>query len=256
MQQPASVTTFLFTDIEGSTRLWERQPDRMQSALARHDALAREAVEGVRGLVVKTTGDGIHAAFEDPLDAVRAALRLQQALADPAATAGVPLAVRCGLHAGIVERRDRDFFGNAVNRAARIMAAAHGGQILVSQTAVDLIGDRLPGDIALRDLGLVRLRDLAHPERVYQVVHATLREAFPPLRSLEATPNNLPQQVTSFVGSTDESAELTQLIARSRLVARIVIVVLACSSWRTSRAHAAARCSQLSRMISISLARK
>jgi len=218
VQQPASVTTFLFTDIEGSTRLWERQPDRMQAALARHDALARDAVESVRGLVVKTTGDGIHAAFDDPLDAVRAALRLQQSLTDPAATAGVSLAVRCGLHAGIVERRDRDFFGNAVNRAARIMTAAHGGQILVSQTAVDLIGDRLPHDIALRDLGLVRLRDLAHPERVYQVVHANLRDAFPPLRSLEATPNNLPQQVTSFVGRKEESIELTQLIARSRLV--------------------------------------
>jgi predicted ATPase/class 3 adenylate cyclase len=218
VQQPASVTTFLFTDIEGSTRLWERQPDRMQAALARHDSLAREAVESVRGLVVKTTGDGIHAAFDDPLDAVRAALRLQQSLTDPAATAGVSLTVRCGLHAGIVERRDRDFFGNAVNRAARIMTAAHGGQILVSQTAVDLIGDRLPDDIALRDLGLVRLRDLAHAERVYQVVHATLRQAFPPLRSLEATPNNLPQQVTSFVGRKDESIELTKLIARSRLV--------------------------------------
>jgi len=218
VQQPASVTTFLFTDIEGSTRLWERQPDRMQAALARHDALAREAVESVRGLVVKTTGDGIHAAFDDPLDAMRAALRLQQALTDAAATAGVSLAVRCGLHAGIVERRDRDFFGNAVNRAARIMTAAHGGQILVSQTAVDLIGDRLPDDIALSDLGLVRLRDLAHPERVYHVMHATLRQAFPPLRSLEATPNNLPQQVTSFVGRKDESIELTKLIARSRLV--------------------------------------
>ena len=113
MQQPASVTTFLFTDIEGSTRLWERQPARMQAALARHDALAREAVESARGLVVKTTGDDIHAAFDDPLDAVRAALRLQQLLSDADATAGVSLTVRCGRHAGIVERRDRDFFGNA-----------------------------------------------------------------------------------------------------------------------------------------------
>jgi predicted ATPase/class 3 adenylate cyclase len=218
VQQPTSVATFLFTDIEGSTRLWECQPDRMQAALARHDALAREAVENMRGRVVKTTGDGIYAAFDDPLDAVRAALCLQQSLTDPAATAGVSLAGRCGLHTGIVEGRDHDFFGNAVNRAARIMTAAHGGQILVSHTAADLIRDRLPDDIALRDLGLVRLRDLAHPERVYQVVHAALRETFPPLRSLEATPNNLPQQVTSFVGRKEESIELTQLIARSRLV--------------------------------------
>jgi len=218
VQQSASVTTFLFTDIEGSTRLWEQQPDRMRAALARHDTLARDAVESLHGLVVKTTGDGIHAAFNDPLDGIRAALKLQQTLADPGATAGVALAVRCGLHAGIVESRNSDFFGSAVNRAARIMNAAHGGQILVSQTAVDLIGDRVAGEIALRDLGLVRLRDLAHPERLYQVVHPTLRQSFPPLRSLEATPNNLPQQVTSFVGRERESTELKDLLARSRLV--------------------------------------
>ena len=218
MQEHASVTTFLFTDIEGSTRLWESQPERMQAALARHDALAREAVEGSRGVVVKTTGDGIHAAFSDPLDAVRAALQLQLALGDPAATAGVTLCVRCGLHVGVVENRDSDFFGTAVNRAARIMTAAHGGQILVSQTVVDLIGDRLSDNVTLRDLGTVRLRDLAHPQRVYQVVHPALRQAFPALRSLEATPNNLPQQVTTFIGREQASTELQRLIARSRLV--------------------------------------
>ena len=218
MQEHASVTTFLFTDIEGSTRLWESQPERMQAALARHDALAREAVEGSRGVVVKTTGDGIHAAFSDPLDAVRAALQLQLALGDPAATAGVTLCVRCGLHVGVVENRDSDFFGSAVNRAARIMTAAHGGQILVSQTVVDLIGDRLSDNVTLRDLGTVRLRDLAHPQRVYQVVHPALRQAFPALRSLEATPNNLPQQVTTFIGREQASTELQRLIARSRLV--------------------------------------
>ena len=218
MQQRASVTTFLFTDIEGSSRLWEQNPARMQSALARHDALARDAVEKRHGIVVKTTGDGIHAAFDDPLDGVCAALDLQRALGDPAATEGVPLRVRCGLHVGVVENRDRDFFGNAVNRAARIMTAAHGGQILVSQTAFDLIGNRLPAGVTLRDLGIVRLRDLAQPERVYQVVHAALRQSFPALRSLEAAPNNLPQQVTSFIGRERESIELEQLIARSRLV--------------------------------------
>ena len=218
MQEHASVTTFLFTDIEGSTRLWESQPERMQAALARHDALAREAVEGSRGVVVKTTGDGIHAAFSDPLDAVRAALQLQLALGDPAATAGVTLCVRCGLHVGVVENRDSDFFGSAVNRAARIMTAAHGGQILVSQTAVDLIGDRLSDNVTLRDLGTVRLRDLAHPQRVYQVMHPALRKTFPALRSLEATPNNLPQQVTTFIGREQASTELQRLIARSHLV--------------------------------------
>ena len=218
MQEKSSVTAFLFTDIEGSTRLWEEQPERMRVALARHDDLARDAVEGNRGKIVKTTGDGIHAVFADPLDAVRAALALQQSLQPPGATGGLPLAVRCGVNAGVAESRDADFFGTAVNRAARIMAAAHGGQILVSQTTVDLAGGRLPRDVALRDLGLVRLRDLAQPERVYQVAHPALRQDFPALRSLESTPNNLPQQVTSFIGREREAEELTHLCENARLV--------------------------------------
>ena len=126
-----SIGTSLFTDIEGSTRLWEAEPERMSLAVAKHDTLLRRAVEAARGQVVKTTGDGVHAAFDDPLDAVNAALAMQLALADPAATNGVPLRIRCGIHVGAVERRDRDFFGSAVNRAARIMSAAHGGQVLL-----------------------------------------------------------------------------------------------------------------------------
>ena len=218
MQDRTSVTTFLFTDIEGSTRLWELSPERMQAALARHDALARDVVASHRGTVVKTTGDGVHAAFADPLDAVRAALSFEQTLLDPAATAGVALRARCGIHVGVVENRDSDFFGGPVNRAARIMSAAHGGQILVSHTMADFVRNRLPDDVTLRDLGEVRLRDLAEPERLFQVVHASLQQTFPALRSLEATPNNLPQQFTSFVGREGEAAELRALIARARLV--------------------------------------
>ena len=139
--EPAAVTTFLFTDIEGSTRLGEETPERMTSALARHDALARAAVEGHRGTVVKMTGDGLYAAFEDSLDAIGATLQLQQAIANPEATNGVSLHVRCGLHAGVVERRDNDYFGSAVNRAARIMGAAHGGQIILSQAVVGIQSD-------------------------------------------------------------------------------------------------------------------
>jgi class 3 adenylate cyclase len=193
--------TVLFTDVEGSTRLWEREPEQMRAALARHDAIARAAVQAHRGIVVKTTGDGIHAVFDDPLDAVEATLKLQQALLNPGDTGGTLLRVRCGLHLGVVERRDNDVFGTPVNRTARIMAAAHGGQVLVSKAVADLICNRLPNGVALKDLGAVRLRDLASPERVYQVVHPQLRRDFPALRSLEATPNNLPQQVTSFDGS-------------------------------------------------------
>ena len=116
----SSVTAFLFTDIEGSTRLWEQEPERMRPALARHDALARTAVEGHGGTVVKMTGDGLYAAFDQPLDALGATLQLQQALADAEATNGVALRARCGLHLGVVEHRDNDYFGSAVNRAARI----------------------------------------------------------------------------------------------------------------------------------------
>ena len=168
--------------------------------------------------MVKTTGDGIHAAFDDALDALAATVDLQQALADPAATSGVPLRVRCGLHAGVVERRDNDYFGSPVNRAARIMSAAHGGQVLLSQAVVDCVRERLPAAVSLRDLGKVRLKDLSTPEHVYQVVHPDLRQEFPALRSLEATPNNLPQQATSFIGREKELAELKRLLAKTRLL--------------------------------------
>jgi len=218
MHDPSVVTAFLFTDIEGSTRLWEREPERMRPALARHDTLARSAVESHHGTVVKMTGDGIYAAFDDACDAVKAALQLQHALADPAATNGVALRVRCGLHAGVVECRDNDYFGSVVNRAARIMGAAHGGQIILSQVLVDQVAGRLPHTVSLRDLGSVRLRDLARSERVYQVVHAQLRQDFPSLRSLEATPNNLPQQVSSFIGRESVLDEARTLLGNTRLL--------------------------------------
>ena len=218
VEERSSVTTFLFTDIEGSTRLWEQQPERMQAALARHDTLAREAVETAGGTVVKTTGDGIHAAFDDPLGAVQAALAFARSLADRSATSDIELRIRCGVHLGVVENRNRDFFGSAVNRAARIMSAAHGGQILVSQATADFIRGRLPDGVTLRDLGAVRLRDLAQAEHVYQVGHPSLPQTFPALRSLEATPNNLPQQMTSFIGREKEAGELARAITLSRLV--------------------------------------
>jgi class 3 adenylate cyclase len=218
VREPSTVTTFLFTDLEGSTGLWERYPERMRPALARHDAIARAAVEDNRGTVVKMIGDGMHAAFGDPLDGVRAALQLQHGLANFEATEGIALRARCGLHAGVHERRDNDFFGTAVNRAARIMGVAHGGQVLLSQAVADLVAERLPAGVALSDLGSVRLRDLAMPEHVYQVVDPTLRRDFPQLRSLESTPNNLPHQVTSFVGRARELAEIGELLGTTRLL--------------------------------------
>jgi len=214
----SSVTAFLFTDIEGSTRLWEQEPERMRPALARHDAVARAAVAGNRGALVKMTGDGIHAAFSDPRDAIAAALQMQHELADAHTTSGVALRIRCGIHVGVGEQRDDDFFGGVVNRAARIMSAAHGGQILLSQAVVTLVDGALPADVGLRDLGSVRLRDLASPERLFQVEHASLRKEFPALRSLESSPNNLPQQPTTFIGREREIAEVKKALGTTRLL--------------------------------------
>ena len=218
MPEESAATTFLFSDIEGSTRLWEQLPDRMRQALAHHDRIARSAVTEHHGSVVKSTGDGIHAAFDNAADAVHAALQLQLALSDAGTTGGLLLSVRCGLHAGTHQRRDNDFFGSEVNRAARVMSVAHGGQTLLSRAVADRVADGLPSGVTLRDLGRVRLRDLTSPEHVYQLVHPQLRADFPPLRSLEATPNNLAQQLNSFVGREREAAEVKAMLAANRLV--------------------------------------
>jgi len=208
----------LFTDIEGSTRLWDEHPDRMRVALARHDLAVRDAVERHAGTVVKTTGDGVYAAFAEAEDGLAAAIAMQHALADPSATAELPLRIRIGLHAGLVERRDADLFGSAVNRAARIMSAAHGGQTLLSDAFADALAGRLPDGVSLRAMGSVRLRGFARPERLWQVVDARLRNDFPALRSLETVPSNLPQSLTSFVGRERERADVAALLQASRLV--------------------------------------
>lgn len=208
----------LFTDIAGSTRLWEQQPQAMRAALAAHDALARQCVAAHQGTLIKTTGDGLHAAFDDPLHALMAVRALLLALADPQATAGLALQVRCGLHAGADEARDNDYFGRDVNRAARIMAVAHGGQVLLSQTVALALGQRLPPDMALRAVGAVRLRDVPRPEPLWQLLAPPLRLDFPALRDQVATPHNLPQPVNHFVGREAELAALRGLLPRHRLL--------------------------------------
>jgi predicted ATPase/class 3 adenylate cyclase len=213
---PAGAVTYLFTDIEGSSRLWEEQPQAMAAAMVRHDALCRRLVAEHRGHLVKQTGDGVHAVFEQAADAVGAALALQLALQDAALDA--LLRIRVGLHRGADELRGGDYYGPGVNRAARVMGCAHGGQVLLTQAVADVVQGQLPPQVSLRDLGNVRLRDLSGPERLHQVVHARLRADFPALRSLEATPNNLPQQLNSFIGREGEMAEVAELLAQHRLV--------------------------------------
>jgi class 3 adenylate cyclase len=149
--------SFLFTDVEGSTRLWERYPEAMKGALERHDAALRAAVQGSSGRIVKTTGDGFMCVFASPLDAVSACIAAQHALAGQTWAEMDPLRVRMGVHAGQAEVRAEDYFGPAVIRAARIMAAGHGGQVLLSATAASLVMDRLPEGTQLRDLGEHRL---------------------------------------------------------------------------------------------------
>ncbi len=218
MDVESDIVTLLFTDIEGSTEKWEKEPERMADALARHDMLLRAAVEAHRGRVIKTTGDGIYAAFADAANGIEAAIAIQQSVADPAATAGMALPVRCGLHAGSAHERDNEFFGSTSNRAARIMGLAYGGQVLASQAIAELVAGRLPAGSSLRELGDVRLKGIASSEHAYQVVHPSLRQEFPPLRSLEATPNNLPQQLTSFIGRDREIKEAEELLERARLL--------------------------------------
>jgi predicted ATPase/class 3 adenylate cyclase len=196
---PTGTVTFLFTDIEGSTRLWETQRAAMQLALAHHDAIMRDAIEANAGYLVKTTGDGAHAAFAIASDAIAACLAAQRAL-KARASGELRIKSRMALHSGTAEQRDGDYYGPALSRGARLMAAGHGGQILLSLATEELVRDHLPADIALRDMGERRLKDLVRPERVYQVVAPDLPADFPPLKTLDARPNNLPAQTTPFIG--------------------------------------------------------
>ena len=214
----AGTITFLFTDIESSTRLWDTDPARMADALERHDRLCRATVDACGGRLVKMIGDGLHAVFVDSGAALRAVLELQRGIASIAADYDIAFKMRCGLHAGVAQVRDDDYFGGAVNRAARIMAAAHGGQVLLSQAVVELSKGRLPDGADLVPLGRVRLRDLADPEDIWQLTHADLNRMFPALRSLDSTPNNLPRQASSFIGRENEIAEVKKLLGQTRLL--------------------------------------
>jgi predicted ATPase/class 3 adenylate cyclase len=212
---PSGTVTFLFTDIEGSTRLWQEQPDSMRPALARHDTLLRDAVEAHDGYVVKTTGDGVHAAFATASDAIAAAIDGQIALGAEPWPLPSPLRVRMGVHTGPAELRDGDYYGTSVNRSARIMAVAHGGQIVLSAVTRGLaLGD----GIEVVDLGDHQLKDLAEAEQIFQVVHPGLDREFPPLRSLDQFASNLPTQATSFVGREAELDRVVGLLDESRLV--------------------------------------
>ena len=215
---PTGTVTFLFTDIEGSTQRWDAHREAMSAAVQRHDAIVRAAMDAHGGYVFKTLGDAFCVAFARSDAAVAAALDFQRALAaqDFATVGG--LRVRVALHTGTADERDSDYFGPAVNRVARLLSIGHGGQTLLSGVMHDLVLGSLPSRVSLRDLGEHRLKDLSRPEYVYQLVAPDLASEFPALRSLESMANNLPLQMTSFVGREREVAEIAELLGTHRLV--------------------------------------
>ena len=183
---PSGTVTFLFTDIEGSTRLWETQREAMTEALARHDTLLRQCIESRGGHIFKTAGDAFCAAFATATGAVEAALAAQRALRKERWPEGAAIRARMALHTGAAEIRDGDYFGTPLNHVARLLAAAHGGQTLVSEITHDLCRDRLPAETTLKSLGEHNLKDLSRRETVFQLFHPDLPQAFPPLRTLFA----------------------------------------------------------------------
>jgi predicted ATPase/class 3 adenylate cyclase len=215
---PSGTVTFLFTDLEGSTRLWEEHPVAMRDALARHDVIVRDAVESHGGRVVKGGGDGGLCVFGAVGDALHAAVAAQVVLSEEPWGATGPLRVRIGIHTGEAQCRDGDYFGPVLNRAARLMAVAHGGQIVCSQATADLARDVLADDVKLIDLGEHRLRDLSRPERVFQVDAPGLGSDFSALASLDAFPGNLPLQVSSFIGRDTELEQTASALDDARIV--------------------------------------
>jgi class 3 adenylate cyclase len=180
---PTGVVTFVFTDIEGSTRLWEQHPQAMRVALACHDAMVRHAIEIHDGVIFGTAGDAFYAAFSNAPAALAAALAAQRALwAEPWDEVSV-LRVRMALHTSAIDLRDGDYVGPPLNRVARLLVTGHGGQTLLSLTTQELVRDHLPPGVALRDLGKHYLKDLIEPEQIFQLVAPDLPADFPPLRT-------------------------------------------------------------------------
>lgn len=211
---PAGTVTFLFTDVEGSTRLLERHPEAYAAAIVRHYAILRDAVEAHGGCVFETVGDAVYAAFPAATDAVAAALHGQHELQASDWGALGALKVRMGLHTGEIERQGEHYFGAPLHRCARLTSTAHGGQVVVSSATAALVRDGLPAGADLRDLGEHRLKDLQRPERIFQLVAPGLSADFPPLQTLGDRRHNLPVQPTAFIGRQREVEAARVLLRR------------------------------------------
>ncbi|MGD2157615.1 MAG: adenylate/guanylate cyclase domain-containing protein [Anaerolineales bacterium] len=217
---PEGVVTFLFTDVEGSTRMFEQAPDAMLQALRQHDEAIDEAVIAHGGVPVRERGEGDSRfiVFANARDAVAGAAEMQRRLAAIDWATPKPLRVRAALHTGTADLRLGDYYGYAVNRAARLRGIAHGGQTIMSRSTWELVQDQLPEGVTVQDLGIHGLKDLTRPERVFQVNPDGLPDEFPPLTSLNTVPNNLPEQLTEFVGRQRELADSVRLIGETRLL--------------------------------------
>ena len=212
---PTGTVTFLFTDIESSTRHWEAHPQAMQRAFARQEAILRRAIAANGGYAYKMVGDAFQAAFPTAPQALQAALDAQRALHAeqwPPETGEVK--VRIALHTGITEERGDDYLGPVLNRVARLLSTAHGGQILLSSATQGLVRDALPPGTTLLDMGEHRLKDLTRPEHIYQLVVSGLPAEFATLKTLNNHPNNLPRQATPLVGREREVAGVCALIRK------------------------------------------
>ncbi|HVR79485.1 MAG TPA: adenylate/guanylate cyclase domain-containing protein [Acidimicrobiia bacterium] len=217
---PDGPVTFLFTDVEGSTRLWEEAPESMLEALSRHDELISDVVERCGGLVVKPRGEGDSqfVVFRSAVDATTAVAEIQTRLAATVWPTPRPIRVRASVHTGTADLVEGDYYGSAVNRAARLRATAHGGQTVMSGSTYELVCDHIPDGITLVDMGPHRLKDLVRPEHVYQVNIDGLPTSFPPLASLDITPNNLPVQLTELMGRANDLEVATENLKTTRLV--------------------------------------
>ena len=221
---PTGTVTFLFTDIEGSTRLWQDRPAAMKDALVRHHLLLQHAIESHGGYVFQIVGDAFCAAFRTAHEGLTSALAAQRALLqEPWGETGA-LRVRMALHTGTADveagaQRSGEYApGLTLSRVARLLSAGHGGQILLSDATQELAREHLPAHVELRDLGERRLRDLVRPEHIFQVVDPGLPSEFPPLKTLDLLPSNLPMQLTSFVGREREMRDIKGLLSESRLL--------------------------------------
>ena len=214
------VITYLFTDLEGSTLLWQQHPERMSDVLADHDALITSEIESHGGMVVRSRGEGdsIFAVFVRATDSIAAACAVQLAIGEAPWPPELSIKVRMALHTGESELREHDYYGTVVNHCARLRSIAHGGQVVLSQATAELVQGRLPEAVQLRDMGVHRLKDMQRSEQVFQLLHTDLISEFPPLKSLDTHPHNLPVQLTSFVGREDEIIEIGGLLSTSRLV--------------------------------------